>query len=353
MTKRTQRKDDVIIGIDVDKNSFLFTVKEKDNIKRTKKIASKVEYLYKYIKNNYANQNILCAYEAGPTGYHVYDYLKERSIRCVVIPPATIAKAPNEKVKTNRLDSLKIVKHIMTRDYKEVRVPEGKYRELRYLLKIRENYVKNRRAIKQRIKAMLLFSNLYRDVEDGASKWSGRYIEELKRIKCSEQERYILNTQIKDLEYVREQTAAIIQRLKDFSKGDQEIKEYMSYLQSIPGIGFITAITILGRIGDPKELKGLREIGAFMGLVPREHSTGEKINKGSITHLGNKVLRSLIIEAAWIAIRRDVGLRQFYYRIKSRHHPRIATKKAIVAVGRKMTHIIYRVLKDKRKYIEH
>ena len=104
---------------------------------------------------------------------------------------------------------------------------------------------------------------------------------------------------------------------------------------------------------DPKNLKNPRELASFAGLVPREHSTGDTINKGEITRLGSHTLRFMLTEAAWIAIRYDTELKQFYHRIKSRHHPKIGAKKAITAVARKLTQIIYRVLKDQRTYIVH
>ena len=129
-----------------------------------------------------------------------------------------------------------------------------------------------------------------------------------------------------------------------------DIETYRSYLQSIPGIGLVTSLTILARIGDPERLTDIREIGAFAGVVPKEKSTGDTINRGSITHAGNAALRSLLVEASWVAIRRDKELEQFYNRIRSRHHPRIASRKAIVAVARKLTQRIYKVLKEQRMY---
>ena len=97
----------------------------------------------------------------------------------------------------------------------------------------------------------------------------------------------------------------------------------------------------------------MREIAAFIGLVPTEKSTGDVINQGSITHLGNKILRSLLIEVAWVAIRQDTELNQFYHRIKKKHHPSIGARKAIVAVARKLTQRIYKVLKEQRLYVVH
>ena len=109
----------------------------------------------------------------------------------------------------------------------------------------------------------------------------------------------------------------------------------------------------MANIGDPRHLNNVTELGSFIGLVPRENSTGDTQRRGSITHLGDRNLRSMLIEVAWTTIRHDKRLDQFYNRIRTKHHPGIGARKAIVAVARKLTMIIYRVLKDQREYVSH
>jgi transposase len=241
----------------------------------------------------------------------------------------------------------------MSSKFKPIRVPEGPYRELRHLVETRERYVADRKATKQRIKALLLYTSLHVELQDVDTNWSNRYLQELNRLECSFAIRHRLDLLLEDLVYAREKTALIHKTIRSFCREHSEIDEYMKYLQSIPGIGFIIAVTILARIGDPSTLRNQREIGAFLGLTPSERSTGDSVNKASITHLGNKVLRSLLVEAAWVTIRKDKQLNQFYHRIRKKHHGSYASRVAITAVSRKLTHIIYRVLKDRRAYIQY
>ena len=344
---------EIFIGIDVDKSSFSFTVSDHNQMSKSKRFPSNPENLYNYIQKTYSGQKVICAYEAGPTGFHLYDYLNARDIPCIVTSAASIPKAPNDRVKTNRIDSIKITDYLMSGKIKSIRVPQGPYRELRHLVMIRENYARDRKTAKQRIKALLLYSNLYPKLKDPDSRWSGRYINELQNIECSFAVRQRLDMLLDDLEYARKKTLLIHRTLKEFCKTHDEINQYMRYLRSIPGIGFIVAVTTLSKIGDPSVLKNPRELAAFVGLVPKEYSTGDTINKGSITQLGNQTLRFLLVEAAWVAIRKDTQLDQFYHRIKRKNHPKVAAKIAITAVARKLTQIIYRVLKDKREYIRY
>ncbi len=352
-SNRIFQEHDIFIGIDVDKNSFAFTVKDHNSMNRSKKIPSNPEYLYNYVQNHFSGCKVICTYEAGPTGFHLHDYLEEKNIPCLIASPLSIPKAKDDKVKNNRLDSKKLSQYLMAEDSKFIRVPYGPYRELRHLINMRENYVRNRTAAKQRIKALLLSAYLYPALEDVKQNWSNNYIQQLKELSCTPAVRQRLDMLLMDLDYARKQTLSILKQLRVFNKEFPEVRKNMEYLQSIPGIGFITAITVLGRIGDPQYLKSVREIAAFAGIVPTEKSTGDSINQGSITHLGNRALRCLLIEAAWVAIRHDTELGQFYRRIKARHHPKIAARKAIVAVARKLTQRIHKVLKEQRMYVIH
>lgn len=142
-------------------------------------------------------------------------------------------------------------------------------------------------------------------------------------------------------------------RLREFCQMHENIQKNILFLRSIPGIGFVVSTTVLARIGDPSYLHNIRELGSFLGVVPSEHSTGDQIRRGSITHMGNAYLRGLLIEAAWLAIGKDTELRQFYDRIRCRRKGDAGCKIAIVAVARKLTHRIYRVLKEQRFYVKH
>ena len=349
-----QLKDyETFIGLDVDKNSFSFTVQDQSQKRKSKKMPSNPEHLYNYINNHFNHNKVICAYEAGPTGFHLYDYLSEQGVLCLITSPSSIPTARNETVKNNRTDSVKIADHLMSGKLKPIRVPQGAYRELRDLVKICENYTSDRKVARQRIKALLLYSNLYPALKDPDANWSANFIKELRQIDCSFAVRQRLDMLIEDLEYARKKLLSVHRTLKSFCRENDQINQYMQYLQSSPGIGFTIAVMLLGKIGDPKDLQNPRELAAFVGLTPRENSTGDSVNRGPITHLGDKTLRYLLVEAAWVAIRKDTQLNQFFNRIKNKNHPKAASRIAITAVARKLTQIIYRVLKDERNYIQH
>lgn len=347
------RDYDIFIGLDVDLNSYVVNVKDHEIMNRLIKIPAQPESFANYVQKNYNNRRVICAYEAGPTGFGLYDQLISRQIPCIVVSPLSIPKAGNQRVKTNRIDAEKIAQYLKNGDVKPVRVPEADYRELRQFIRCREEYVGLVKRSKQRIKALLLSQSLSTAIKDTQQNWSNHYIIQLRQLSCTPAVRQRLNLLLEDLAYAREKNLYVLKELKKFCMAHNNLKQHMNYLRSIPGIGFITAVTILANIGDPKYLTNPRELAAFAGLVPCESSTGDRVIKGSITHLGNAVLRSLLVEAAWVTIRYDKRLFQFYNRIKQKNHPGIGAKKAIVAVARKLTMIIYRVLKEQREYIKY
>jgi transposase len=342
---------DVYIGNDVDKKSFVLNIRERYRQLMTKTIPADPEQLYNFTRRQFPGRRVVIGYEAGPTGFGLHDFLTQRDVSCVIIPPSSVRKPVSDPVKNNRLDARKLSTMLTEGDFHPIRVPQGAYRELRNFVQVREGYAKLQRASKQRIKALLLANSLHTLCNDVDQHWSNLFLKRLKSLECSLAVRYRLDHLLDDLDYARRKLSTSTWELRKFSRDAVELNDHIHNLQTIPGIGIVTAATLLARIGDPKHLQNLRELAAFCGLVTREKSTGNKIRRGSITHAGNSALRCLLIEASWKAIKQDTELGQFFGRIANRHHILYAKQKAIVAVAHKLTLRVYRVLIERREYI--
>lgn len=343
---------DVCIAVDTSKKSYVVTHMNRQRYHRSLKIPANPEGLLHYVQKRFPDQRPFFVYEAGPTGYGLFDTLTERGLGCILVHPASIPKAPNDRVKTNRLDSLKLAEQTLGGQLKGIRVPNMDYRQLRHLATTRQQYAQDIRRAKQRIKALLLFESIQLSQDIEASKhWSARYRKGLRQVICpNEATEFRLQTLLEDLEHAQQRLLGAHRQLRQFYKAHPELGRHVALLYSIPGCGFVVSMYLLSRIGDPQHLRNVRELGAFAGLVSSENSTGEDQNRGQITHMGDRTLRTLLIEAAWGAIRKDRELNQFYHRIRAKHPRKSASQKAIVAVARKLTMRIYRVLKDQRPY---
>ncbi len=345
------RDYEIFAGLDVDKSSIAATFTDHEGILKSIKMPYSAENLINYVRNNYKEKKVIFAYEAGPTGFVLYDKLKEEKYKCLVLAAANIPTVAGQKVKTNRLDSKKISENLRGGQLESIHIPSESYRQLRHLVQMRDIFVKELSGTKCRIKALLLYENIPFPESLSTVMWTNNVLSRLKIINCSEGVRLKLNHLLSNYEYFRRSLLQTMREIRNFSKKDEEINRNVGYLRSIPGIGQATAYHLLASIGDYRELKRANQIGAFIGLVPREKSTGDDTNRGTITANGDKRLRCKLIQCAWICINKDEELKDFYNRIRFRNNNKVAAKKAIVAVARKLTTRIFAVLTQQRNYV--
>lgn len=342
---------DIFGGLDVDKKSMAITFMNHQGTVQSFSMPYRAEQLLNYVVKHFAGKKVAFAYEAGPTGWGLYDKLTAGGHLCMVAAPSMIPKVPGQRVKTNRLDSHKLSEHLRGGQLKSVHVPTESYRQLRQLVQLRDTFVQDLVATKLRIKAMLLFEGLEFPPAPAGSQWSLIVRGKLKKLSCSATVRFKLDQLLESLESTETRILKTIQEIRRFYRQDPELSRAMALLKSIPGMGEIVASHLLARIGDPQQIGNVRQLAGFIGLVPTERSTGNRVARGSITRSGDGRLRSKLIQAAWSAIRQDPELREFYRSVYQRHPRDRAARKAIVAVARKLTTRIHAVLKQQRPYV--
>lgn len=342
---------DVFAGLDVDKRSISVTFTNHQGFIRSLRMPYNVEHLLNYVRKHFTDQKVAFAYEAGPTGYGLYDGLEAQAYPCLIASPSMIPKAPGQRVKTNRLDSRGLSENLRGGQLKSIHVPSAVYRELRHLTQLRDTFVSEVVAMKLRIKSLLLFEGIDFPPAPPGSQWSFMVRAKLRKLPCSGTVRFKLDQLLDSLEFSEKQVLKTTKEIRRFCQNDAELAQSIKYMMTICGIGWIVASQLLARIGDWRELKNVRQLGGFLGLVPTENSTGDKTDRGSITHSGDGRLRSKLIQAAWSAIRQDGELREFY-RSVCRTHPRhLASRVAIVAVARKLSARVSVVLMQQRSYV--
>ena len=148
---------DVFAGLDVDKRNISVTFTDHQGFIRSLRMPYSVEHLLKHVRKQFAGRKVAFVYEAGPTGWGLYDNLTGQGHRCLVVAPSMIPKAPGQRVKTNRLDSVGLSENLRGGQLKSIHVPSQPYRELRHLTQLRDTFVSEMVAMKLRIKSLLLF----------------------------------------------------------------------------------------------------------------------------------------------------------------------------------------------------
>jgi len=344
------RDYDVFSGLDVDKRSISVTFTDHDRFLKSLRMPYSAEHLLNHVRKHFPNKKVAFVYEAGPTGYGLYDGIVAQGYPCLIAAPSMIPKAPGQRVKTNRLDSKALSESLRGGQLKSIHVPSAVYRELRHLTQLRDVLVSELVGMKQRIKSLLLFEGIEFPPAPPGSQWSSIVKNKLRKLPCSGTVRFKLDQLLDNLEFNEKQILKTIREIRRYCQNDPELSGCMKYLMSLPGIGWITASQLLARIGDWRELHNIRQLGGFLGLVPTEHSTGERTDRGSITRTGDERLRSKVIQASWSAIRQDGELREFFRTVCRKHPREIASRVAIVAVARKLSVRIAVVLMKQRPY---
>lgn len=344
------RDYDVFSGLDVDKRSISVTFTDHDRFLKSLRMPYSAEHLLNHVRKHFPNKKVAFVYEAGPTGYGLYDGIVAQGYPCLIAAPSMIPKAPGQRVKTNRLDSKALSENLRGGQLKSIHVPSPTYRELRHLTQLRDVLVSELAGMKQRIKSLLLFEGIEFPPAPPGSQWSFLVKDKLRKLPCSGTVRFKLDQLLDSLEFNEKQVLKAIREIRRYCQNDPELSQCMKYLMTLPGIGWITASQLLARIGDWRELNNIRQLGGFLGLVPTEHSTGERTDRGSITRTGDERLRSKLIQASWSAIRQDGELREFFRTVYRKHPREIASRVAIVAVARKLSVRITVVLMKQRPY---
>jgi transposase len=342
---------DLFCGMDVDKRSISLTFVSHEGFVKSLKIPYDSSNLIQYVCRQFPEKRIAFVYEAGPTGFGLYDDLSSRGYACIVVAPTHISRSPAERVKTNRIDSRKLAEKLRGGDLKGIRVPNRVFRDLRHLVQLRESIVRQRQATKVRIKMLLLLEGIRFPSITPRERWSIFAMNRLASLQMGTEIRFKLDQYLLTQDFGGQQLKTVNRRLLQFCYDNQELRQSLKMLCSIPGIGSVVSIYLLARIGDPSLLRNSREIAHLLGMVPVEHSTGDQVRRGSMSKMGDAITRSKLIETAWVSINKDPELREFFERIKARNPAPIASRKAIAAVARKLTTRVYAVLKYQRPYV--
>ena len=212
------RDYDVFAGLDVDHHSIAATFTDHQRLMQSLRLPYSARQLLNYVGKHFPGQRLVFVYEAGPTGFGLYDELIAAGYRCLVVAPSMVPQAPGARVKTNRLDSQKLSEGLRGGQLRSIHVPASKYRELRHLVQLRDTQVQQLTATKCRIKALLLYEGISFPSDDGKEKqWSARVLDELLELPCSEAVRFKLDQLIGTLHFNFNGAAAAQKQIRHYS----------------------------------------------------------------------------------------------------------------------------------------
>lgn len=315
----------VYIGIDVHRAFFVACCVCEGVIVKRCRMPAQSAAVMSLITQYFPEADVKTCYEAGYSGFWLHRELTGAGISNIVVHAASIEVAANDRVKTDKRDSLKMAEQLSAGRLKGIRIPSVAEERRRLLTRTREQLMRAKRRVQIQIRMRLHQFGMFpaeikrvirlADVEELLCKMDG----ELQlSISCLYSEWKHLIEQVKELD----------KEIGARAENDPLISLY----RGVPGIGPLTAQILSSELGDMSQFKNERALFSFTGLTPGEYSSGKSVHRGCISRQGSARLRHVLVEAAWKAIRQDTVLRAFFERIAVKS----GKKRAIVAVARKL-----------------
>ena len=244
-------------------------------------------------------KNLKTCYEAGPTGFALYWQLAELGVDCDVIAPTLIPKKAGDRIKTDRRDALKLARCFRAGDLTAVWIPDQAHEALRDLVRAREAAKYDQHRARQRLSKFLLRSA--RKAPSGCSTWSVKYVEWIRTLHYDHvAQQATLVDYLAEVDHASERILRLERAIDDAVKqASPSVRAVIDGLQALRGVGKLSATTIAVEIGSFSRFETAKQLMAYCGVVPSEHSSGNTRRQGAITKTGNAHVRRVLFESAW------------------------------------------------------
>jgi transposase len=240
-------------------------------------------------------QPVAVTYEAGPTGFGLARHLRGAGIRCLVAAPSKLQRPWGDRVKTDARDAELLARLLKLDEIVEVVVPSVAQEAARDLVRAREDVRGDLMRARHRLSKLLLRQGI---VYTGGRPWTGVHDMWLRSRRFDQPPRQLAFDAAYETMLLTVQRRDRLDDAITAMAQNSDYTDLVRRLGCLRGISTLTGFGLAVEIGDWHRFSGA-SIGAFLGLVPTEHSSGQSRSQGSITKTGNGHARRLLVEAAW------------------------------------------------------
>jgi transposase len=288
------------VGMDVHAETIAVAVAEgRDQARSLGIIANRPEPIRRLLGKLGPPAKLKVCYEAGPTGYALYWELTRLGIHCDVIAPSLVPTKAGERVKTDRRDAEKLARSYRSGDLTPVWVPDARHEALRDLVRAREAAKEDQLRAKHRLGKYLLRNG--QRPPQGCRSWTAAWWQWVRALQLPYADQ---NTTLLDYMMEVDHQAQRIESLevaidRAIANAPAELRALVDALQSLRGVGKLTAVTLATEFGTLRRFDNARQVMSYTGMVPSEHSSGPRTRRSGITKTGNSHLRRVLVESAW------------------------------------------------------
>ncbi len=290
------------IGLDVHKETIAVAVARagreapvsRGEIANRPKVVAK---LVERLNEEFGGEVLLFCYEAGPCGYGLHRQLLELGHDCQVVAPSLIPKKPGERIKTDRRDACTLAGALRSGDLTAVWVPDAEQEALRDLTRARDDFKAQERKARQQLNAYVLRQD--HAWPSNKTRWTERHYHWLESLTFSHDWQYVVLQEYLDAVKAASQRVADIGAQMERVLPQWSLAPVVDSLIALRGIDKLAAMVLLAELGDISRFDSPRQLMAYLGLVPSEHTSGGRRRQGAITKTGNSHARRMLVESAW------------------------------------------------------
>lgn len=293
-------QDSTFIGLDVHKATISVAVargQRGGEVRHWGTVSHRPDHVRKLVEKLAAGEGRLrFCYEAGPCGYGLYRQLVEMGHDCIVVAPSLIPVKAGDRVKTDRRDAVMLAKLHRAGELTAVWVPDAAHEAMRDLVRARATAMRVLGKARQHLQGFLL---RHGRIYPGKKGWTVAYRRWLTTVGFQHPAQQIV---FQDYVDAVSDTEARVERLTgqiaDFLPS-WSLAPVVEAVQAMRGVAFIVAVTVVAEVGDFHRFDNPRQLMAYLGLTPSEHSSGNTVRRGGITKAGSGLARRALIEGAW------------------------------------------------------
>ena len=290
------------IGLDVHKETIAVAVARVGRAAPESRgeIANKpktVAKLVERLNQEFDGEVLLFCYEAGPCGYGLYRQLLALGHDCQVVAPSLIPKKPGERIKTDRRDACKLAGTLRSADLTAVWVPDEEQEAMRDLTRARDDMKGQERKARQQLNAYVLRHG--HAWPSNKTRWTQTHYNWLESLKFAHDWQQVVLQEYIDAVKAASQRVADITAQMERVLPQWSLAPVVDSLVALRGIDKLAAMVLLAELGDISRFDSPKQLMAYLGLVPSEHSSGGRRRQGAITKTGNSHARRMLVESAW------------------------------------------------------
>jgi transposase len=332
------------VGVDLHKHSISVCVVIQDSagrrvIGRRRFACQDEERIYEYFAQ-------LCPFQVVVEATAAYEWfarlVEPLSERLVLAHPKKLRVIAESTKKTDKLDAQTLAEFLALDMIPESWRPTPRVREHRVLVRARRRIQRRITSVKNTLRHVL--ANYNADVR-GLFTRRGR--EYLAQMTLSDADRFQADLLAEELDQHVDRLKRLDKKLVQFAEhAPLAEREARAILATAPGVGPVTTDVVLAELGDPRRFRSQRKATAFAGLAPGIRESAGRAQQLGITKEGSRLLRWILVQAAWRAVRHTTRWRVLFQRLKARCGP----KKAIVAVARRLLGVLVAMLRSGQAY---